>query len=166
MSLALRFAHDKGRLAGKRGIALQLPETHLAVEYAQYLGAQDSGYYGWQMKVLDPVRFLRAIGPALEVRLGASLQAGYTGVLRFLLYGRKYSLDLRFENGLLAEVSTGDEQGADARMTIKQATQLWLGWRGRNALEHWYPDFHTQEPARQLIDVLFPKSSAYIYMPY
>jgi predicted N-acetyltransferase YhbS len=164
--LALRFARDRGRLAGKCGIALQLPETHLAVEYARYLGAQSSGYYGWQMKVLDPVRFLRAIGPALEARLGASLLAGYTGVLRFMLYGLRYRLSLRFENGLLAEVLIGDEEEADARMMVKQATQLWLGWRGREALEHWYPDFHTQESARQLIDVLFPKSRAYIYMPY
>jgi GNAT superfamily N-acetyltransferase len=163
---ALRFAREKGELAGKRCIALQLPENHPAVEYARYLGGADTGYYGWQMKVLDPVCFLRAIGPALEERLEASLQTGYTGALRFLLYGQKDRLDLRFQDGRLVDVSTTDGNEADARMTLKQATQLWLGWRGREALERWCPDFRTQESARQLIDVLFPKSRAYIYMPY
>jgi hypothetical protein len=51
-------------------------------------------------------------------------------------------------------------------MSLNQATQLWLGWRGREALEDWYPDFSTKEPSRLLLDVLFPKAWAYIYMPY
>jgi hypothetical protein len=51
-------------------------------------------------------------------------------------------------------------------MSLKQATQLWLGWRGREAMEAWYPDFWTREHARHLLDVLFPKARAYIYMPY
>ena len=166
IQLALRFAIEKGRQAGKRGIALQLPENHPAVDLARYFGAIDTGYYGWQMKVLDPVCFMRAIGPALEERLAASLLAGYTGALVCVLYGQQKRLALCFQDGRLVDVTASDEKKSDVRMTAKQATQLWLGWRGREALEHWYPDFHTSRPARQLIDVLFPESQAYIYMPY
>jgi len=163
---ALRFALVKGQLVGKRGIALQLPENHPAVECARYLGAINTGYYGWQMKVLDPVRFMSAIGPIMEERLAASLLSGYTGALVFALHGQQRHLALRFQDGRLVNVNTPDGTEADARMTAKQATQLWLGWRGREALEDWYPDFSTHTSARHLIDVLFPKSQAYIYMPY
>jgi hypothetical protein len=55
---------------------------------------------------------------------------------------------------------------ADVRATFKQATQLWLGWRGREALEEWYPDFWSRDGARHLLDVLFPETRAYIYTPY
>jgi hypothetical protein len=51
-------------------------------------------------------------------------------------------------------------------MTLKQATQLWLGWRERKALEAWHPDFWTRETSRFLLDVLFPQTRAYIYVPY
>jgi GNAT superfamily N-acetyltransferase len=165
--VALRFVRDRGQSANKRGVTLQLPENHPAVSVGRYLGAIDHGYYGWQMKVLDPISFMRAIGPALEGRLAGSLLAGFSGELVFVLYGYPSRLALRFHEGRLVEVTTADrETEAHARMTLKQATQLWLGWRGREALEKWNPDFSSGATSRQLIDVLFPKAHAYIYMPY
>jgi GNAT superfamily N-acetyltransferase len=163
--MTLRFARDRGRSADKRGLKLQLPASHVAVKAARYLGGVDAGYYGWQMKVLDPVGFLWAIRPALEARLAGSLLAGYSGGLVFQFYRSR--LALRFEAGELIEVTAPDRVGeADARMTLKQATQLWLGWRGRETLENWYPDFWTQASSRLLLDVLFPRAQAYVYMPY
>jgi predicted N-acetyltransferase YhbS len=163
--VALNFARERGRCADKRGLKLQLPACHPALAVARHLGGADTGYYGWQMKVLDPVRYMRAIGPALEGRLARSVLAGHSGALVFDFYRSR--LVLRFEVGRLVEAkSTLNEEPADARMSLKQATQLWLGWRGREALEAWHPDFWTREQARHLLDVLFPKARAYIYMPY
>jgi hypothetical protein len=115
--------------------------------------------------VLDPVGFMQLIGSALERRLEASLLAETSASLVFDLYRSR--LRLRFKRGELIEIDqTGDNVEADAGMTLKQATQLWLGWRGRQELEAWYPDFWTREHARQWIDVLFPEARACIYMPY
>jgi GNAT superfamily N-acetyltransferase len=163
--VALRFARDQARSGCKCGLRLRLPTDHLAVVFARYLGAMDRGHYGWQMKVLDPVGFMQAIGPALEARLAGSLLAGYSGSLVFNLYPSR--LTLRFDAGRLVEVSapTGEVE-ADAGLTLPGATQLWLGWRGREALEEWYPDFWSRQGARHLLDVLFPRARAYIYQPY
>jgi hypothetical protein len=163
--VALRFACERGRSADKRGLKLNLPACHPATSVARYLGGVDTGYYGWQMRVLDPVGCVQAIRPALERRLASSVLAGYSGALVFDFFRSR--LVLRFELGRLVEADAiSDEEQSDARMSLKQATQLWLGWRGREALEAWYPDFSTREQARHLLDVLFPKARAYIYMPY
>jgi predicted N-acetyltransferase YhbS len=166
--MALRFARQRGEAADKRGLTLQLPESHPAVEVARYLGAIDGGHYGWQMKVLNPAAFLHEIKPALETRLDGSVLAGYSGALVFDLY--RSCLALRFEAGELLQVNavTDDAHSvqADARMSLKQATQLWLGWRCRKAMERWYPDVWSRVEAQHLLDVLFPKAQAYIYMPY
>jgi GNAT superfamily N-acetyltransferase len=166
--LALQFARERGRAENRDGLRLQLPEDHPAVRVAGYLGGVDTGYYGWQMKVLDLAGFMRAVGSTLEARLAASVLDGYSGTLLFNLYRSR--LALRFERGRLAEVDgTHSSRGGDrpgARMRQKQATQLWLGWRGREALEGWYPDFSTRAEARHLLDVLFPRARAYIYTAY
>lgn len=168
VNAALRFAREMGKTADKRGIRLQLPESHPAVLLARYVGGVDRGYYGWQMKVLDPPALMWQIKSALEQRLAQSLLAGYSGALVFDLYRSR--LRLGFEQGILVEANIGEagpeELQADARMTSKQAVQLWLGWRGRERLEAWYPDFSTREPSRHLLDVLFPQAQAYIYTPY
>ncbi len=148
---------------------MRLPAGHPAVTVAGYLGAVDQGHYGWQMRVLDPVGFMQAIGPALEARLAASVLAGYSGTLLFDLYRSR--LALRFEAGRLAEVTVPDgtadlQPEACASMRLQQATQLWLGWRRREALEAWYPDCSSQAAARHLLDVLFPVARAYIYAHY
>jgi predicted N-acetyltransferase YhbS len=163
--MALRFARDRGLDAEKRGLTLQLPENHPVVGFARYLGPLNGGHYGWQMKVLDAVSFIEGIRPALEARLSGSLLADYSGTLAFDLYRSR--LELSFEDGRLTAVKIPERvDDADARMSMSQATQLWLGWRGREALEDWYPDFSTKAPSRSLLDVLFPKARAYIYMPY
>jgi GNAT superfamily N-acetyltransferase len=168
---ALRFVRQKGLACQhgltrkKAGLRLRMPASSPAVNLALEFGAVSRGHYGWQMQVLDPVGFMRAIGPALEERLARSPLAGYGGSLVFDLYRSR--LALRFEAGKLAEVSTPlDDVQAHAGLRLKTATQLWLGWRGREALEAWYPDFWSQEAARPLLDVLFPQTRAYVYMVY
>jgi predicted N-acetyltransferase YhbS len=162
---ALRYAAERGKAAEKRGLKLQLPSDHPAVIIARYLGAADAGYYGWQMKVLDVIGFLRDIGRALELRLAQSPLAGFSGMLVFDLYRSRVALS--FDKGQLIEVKEPDTAvEADAGMALEQATQLWLGWRSRDALEDWYPDFWSRRSARHLLDVLFPQARAYIYTPY
>lgn len=165
---ALRFAADRAHADDKDGVRLRLPAQHPAVTVARYLGAVDQGHYAWQMRALDPPGFMQAIGPALEERLAASVLAGYSGTLLFDLYRSR--LALRFEAGRLVEVHEPDGEADHqpqvyARMQRQQAMQLWLGWRGREALEAWYPDFSSQEAAHHLLDVLFPRARAYIYTP-
>ncbi len=168
---ALRFARQQGLVRQKGlvrkepGLRLRMPASDPAVNLALELGAVSRGHYGWQMQVLDPVGFMRAIGPALQERLAGSELAGHSGSLVFDFYRSR--LALRFEAGKLVEVGAplGDAR-ADAGLRLETATQLWLGWRGREALEAWYPDFRLQEAARPLLDVLFPQARAYVYMVY
>jgi hypothetical protein len=161
----LRFAREKAQASRWPALRLQLPESHSAVTVARYLGARAVGYYGWQMKVLDPAAFMRAIAPTLAERLAGSVLAGYDGWLVFNLFRSR--LALQFGAGALVYAGPAEEGlPSDVQASRKQATQLWLGWRGRQALQDWYPDFNVREPARLLVDVLFPRTAGYIYVAY
>lgn len=163
---ALRFARVRAEADGHPSIGLQLPAAHPASQWARALGVKEEGVYGWQMKVLDPVRFLNAIARALEGRLLGSELDGFCGDLNFELYLAK--VGLRFEDGRVRALSLDPEADTDVSIPPFAATQLWLGWRSFAELDDWHKDVRADDQSRPLLDLLFPplEGAAHIYLGY
>ena len=163
---ALRFARGRAGEGGHESVGLQLPAGHAACRWAEERGHQEEDVYGWQMKVLDPVRFLSAIVPLLEGRLAASALEGYSGELRFNLYQRK--VGLRMEGGRVSALALEAEAETDVNLPPFAATQLWLGWKSFAALDDWHKDVRATEEKHTLLEVLFPPlpDRVHIYLGY
>ena len=118
------------------------------------------------VRVADVPAFLRTITPALERRLAVSRTHGdHTGDLRISLY--KGGVKLGFVLGHLAEVEpwtdvrTGRNDVLFPGLTF---LQLLFGHRSLTELEHAYPDCRaTNDPAFELLNVLFPKRPSWVW---
>lgn len=152
---ALRFTRGRAEEGGHESVGLQLPANHPASEVARHMGVKEERTYGWQMKVLDPIRFLNAVAPALEERLVTSALNGFSGELCFNLYRQK--LKLCVADGKVTAVPLADDADTDVSLPPLVATQLWLGWKSFAALDDWHKDVWAEEQARHLLAVLFPQ---------
>ncbi len=163
---ALRFARGRASEGDHESVGLQLPAGHAACRWARERGHQEAGIYGWQMKVLDPVRFLSAITPLLEQRLATSALAGYGRELRFNLYRLKVGLHM--DGGRVSVLALDPEAETDVNLPPFAATQLWLGWKSFAALDDWHKDVGAKEEKHSLLDVLFPplNDRVHIYLGY
>ncbi len=126
------------------------------------LGAEPRRSYAWQIKVLDPAGFLRAIGPALERRLVGSPWEGLTQTITIKLYTQFVAL--RFEAGRLVEVTNPpDAKNCELNLPPNAAAMLWLGYRSIEELMGWYPDAGAKDKtAQRLAGVLFPKKESWV----
>jgi predicted acetyltransferase len=161
---ALRFAGERARAGGHEAVGLQLPGNHPACVLSRYRGIREERPYGWQMKVLDMVRFLEMIAPVLEKRLASSLLSGIREELIWNLYRDR--VGLRIENGRVAPFVPKPDAEADVGSPPLVATQLWLGWKSFAALDDWYKDVWAKDERRLLLEVLFPPTRAHIYVGY
>ena len=141
-----------------------MPANHPASLVARDMGIGEERTYGWQMKVLDPVRLLNVIAPALEGRLAASLLRGYGGELNLNLYRQK--VGLRIEAGRVSAVPLDAEAATDVNIPPPVAIQLWLGWKSFPALDEWHKDVWAKKEKHHLLEVLFPPAEAHIYLGY
>jgi hypothetical protein len=119
------------------------------------MGVKEERTYGWQMKMLDPIRFLNAVAPALEERLVTSVLKGFSGELCFNLYRQK--LKLCVVDGNVTAVPLADDADTDVSLPPLVATQLWLGWKSFVVLDDWHKDVWAEDQARHLLAVLFPQ---------
>jgi hypothetical protein len=114
--------------------------------------------YPWYLRVPDLPRFLQHIQPALERRLAASPQAGYTGELLLDFY--RGGLRLAFAEGKLTtaehwQKGIWDEPGAGFPPLV--FTQALFGHRSLADLRDIFPDVWAEGIAGPLLDALFPK---------
>ena len=133
-------------------------------KYLISLGAKTNKPYAWQVKILNPRKFLEKLGPTLERRICASKFKGLTKELRLNFW--KYALSLSFEGGKLVSVSDVAESGRSIGLNPYASIQLFLGFRSREELEFAYPDFYVRDGFESLIDVLFPRKPSYIHYCY
>jgi predicted acetyltransferase len=159
---ALRFAGERARAGGHEAVGLQLPADHPACVLAHYQGIKQEHPYGWQIKVLDVVRFLDVIAPVLEERLASSLLSGIREELTWNLYRDRVAL--RIEDGRVTPFVPKPE--AEVGIPPPVATQLWLGWKSFAALDDWHKDVWAKDEKRLLLEVLFPPTRAHIYVGY
>jgi predicted N-acetyltransferase YhbS len=146
-------------------IRLNLPASNDLVQMARPYGAVSEGTYSWQIYVPDMAALLRAIGPALEDRLAASLYAGLTREVGINFY--RDGLVLRFEQGRLRAVAALEGQGqADLSLPSWAFVPLVLGHRTLDELRITYPDTNWRGASRLLLETLFPRGEAFIHTIY
>lgn len=155
-------------LAKKRhrpGLRLCLPEACTLTRLARSLGAQDLGRYGWQVRVPDHPRLLRAMAPLLARRLARSTFTGLSRCIDVDLYDE--TLRLCFSSGSLEQVEQIEHTPtASIRIPRRLFVQLLLGSRTREGLESWHPDVLSLPADRMLIDILFPPLAGFLNTPY
>jgi hypothetical protein len=161
----LRRVSLLARERGQPGIRLNLPESCTLMRLARSLGARDLGRYAWQVNIPDRAQLLRALAPVLERRVAQSALAGLTREVRLSLY--EETLCARFESGRLQDLTREDPNGAETiRMPPAQFVPLVLGHRSREELQAQHPDVSVAPSERMVLDVLFPRVEAFLYLPY
>ncbi len=120
--------------------------------------------YAWYIRVPDLPAFVGRIAPALERRLAASAQAGYTGDLTLSFY--RTGLRLRLDKGrLTVEAWTPERvEAGDAAFPDLTFLQLLFGFRSLDELRHAFPDCSAStDPAQVLLPILFPKQPSDVW---
>ncbi len=120
--------------------------------------------YAWYLHVPDLPAFMRRIAPALEARLAASPQAGYTGELRVNFF--RHGLGLCFDAGRLTVSDWKPDRvdAGDAAFPDLTFLQLLVGYRSLEELLFAFPDCATTtDDARALLPILFPKQDSNVW---
>ncbi len=152
---------------GEETILFNLPDDSTLMQVARWLGAKENGIYPWQILIPDLTAFLKALTPAIERRIETSQYANLTREVRICLFRR--TILLRFENGRLLDVDNigftnwEEEQILFPPLSI---VPLVLGYRSAKELQEMYPDITIGQDQQQLISVLFPKMTSFIYTIY
>jgi predicted N-acetyltransferase YhbS len=152
---AVRFqVHDAHPLVGALS---EIAPVTVARPYSPYP-------YPWYIRVPDLPRFIQRVAPALERRLAASAQAGYSGELTLDFY--RSGLRLAFEGGRLV---TADDWRPPLWVEAKAGfpplvfLQLLCGYRSLSDLREVYPDVWAEGEAAPLLDALFPRRTSSLY---
>ena len=112
----------------------------------------------WYIRVPDLVRFVTHVTPALERRLAASAQAGYTGELAIDFY--RGGLRLAFDGGKLAVVENWQRPlWGESKIGFPPLVflRLLFGYRSLHELRSLSPDVWAEGDAAPVLDALFPK---------
>ncbi len=151
---------------GKADIRLSCADACPLVPTAKAWGAKDTGRYAWQIHLPDVTRLLRAIAPVLERRIAASPFAGLSETVSINMFRETYTLC--FEGGKITAVEPVGFTDWPGGLSIPPLlfAPLVLGYRSREELRAAHPDVAIWGQSQYLIDVLFPKMSAFLYCAY
>lgn len=153
------------------------PDTPPPAQVGLYLGRAHPAYdvlndvltppeahpYAWYIRVPDLPRLVRELAPVLERRLASSALAGHTGEIAIEFY--RGGLRLAFEQGRLTTAedwSRGMWGKAQAGFPPLVFLQLLFGHRSLAQLRDAYPDVYAEDPARLLLEALFPRTPAWV----
>ncbi|MCX6642631.1 MAG: hypothetical protein NTV15_04505, partial [Candidatus Bathyarchaeota archaeon] len=134
-------------------------------KYLLSLGAKEKPLYGWQVKIVDPFRVIEIISPVLEGRIANSPLRNYTGQIPLNLYG--VTVTLTFAGGAITNVERSSSTQREAVLINPRVfPKLLLGYRNLNELELEYLDVRIKPEYREIVSVLFPKTSSHIHTCY
>lgn len=122
--------------------------------------------YAWYVRIPDLPRFLNAIAPALERRLSASPEAGWSGDLHLSFY--RSGLKLRVESGRITVESWQPAHSEDGDALFPDLTflKVLLGYRSLADVQYAYPDCIVATPAGQALGpILFPQRYSHLWDP-
>jgi GNAT superfamily N-acetyltransferase len=120
--------------------------------------------YAWYLRVPDLPAFLSHIAPALERRLAASAQAGYSGEMTLNFF--RSGIRLTFDAGRIGVASWTPEriEAGDALFPDLSFLPLLFGFRSLEEIQCHYPDCSTAtDEARALLPILFPKKDSRVW---
>ena len=145
--------------------------TNALVQLGRSLGSTPLVCDQWLLRVTDVAAFLTRIAPALEQRVAASDCAGLNATLTVNLFRSAFSL--RFTRGKLSgidelgfvDASMGAD-GGDLCIPPDAFVRLLFGYRSLDQLRDAWPDIIVKPQRRHILDVLFPRMTSCVWMPY
>jgi hypothetical protein len=146
------------------GIAFDLGETHPLYDTVPDRLPKVGRPYAWYLRVPDLAAFLNHVAPALEQRLAASPQGGYSGELTISFFHS--GIRLVFEEGLVtvAEWRPDRIEAGDALFPELSFLPLVFGFRSLDDVQRAYPDCAVAtDDARALLPILFPKKDSQVW---
>jgi GNAT superfamily N-acetyltransferase len=161
----LNLLANRARAAGQDGIRLNLPATSSLLKLARAYGAASLGSYSWQVRVPDMAALLTRLGPVFSARLSGSAFAGLTRKIGLDFY--RHCIELEFSGGALKSAVLV-KHGAEPILRIppEQAVPLVLGGCTLAEIGESYPDARAEHLWKPLVEVLFPKTRAYLATIY
>jgi len=170
MALLLQLkAETAAEAAGEIRLAGSPLDT--LVRLGRSLGSTPQPCGQWLLRFPDVAGLLAKIGPVLERRLVRSGYAGLTADLCLNLFREAFVL--RFEAGKLSGVEPAGfvdasmgADGGDLCIPPEAFVRLVLGYRSLDELRDAWPDIWVRARSRYLVEALFPRMSACIWMPY
>lgn len=155
----------RARAEGQDGIRFNLPQTAGLLQLARAYGAASLGTYSWQVRVPDMAALLGRMGPVLNARLAGTPFAGLTRKVSLDLYRQQVELDFR-GGELVSAVSVKHSENPILRIPPEQAVPLVLGGRSLDEINASHPDATPRHLWRPLVEVLFPKTRAFLSTIY
>lgn len=165
----LRYLDAAGMAYAKRDggelntIAFELGEAHPLYETVPHRLPVIERPYAWFVRVPDLPAFVRHIAPALDARLAASPQAGYSGEMTMSLF--LSGLRFRFAEGRITVAPWTPEQieAGDAAFPGLTFLPLLFGFRSLDEILHAWPDSAVvSDAARALLPILFPRKPSHV----
>ena len=155
---------DSGKEAAFETITFRLGEQHPVYDtIAERLPVVQKPY-AWYIRVPDMQAFVSHITPALEKRLAASVQGGYTGEMKISFY--RGGLLFKFQGGGISVEGWKPDRVEEGDATFPDLTfvQLLFGYRSLEELQHAFPDCEARtDAARALLPILFPKKNSNVW---
>jgi hypothetical protein len=115
--------------------------------------------YAWYLRVPDPLGFLNRIRPVLEKRLGWSVAAGHSRLLKISFY--RTGLRMTIEDGRITSIDSwqpSTEEEGDIAFPALTFLQVLFGYRSYDELHQAFADcWCDHEDVHILINILFPK---------
>jgi hypothetical protein len=146
------------------GIIFDLGETHPLYDTVPRRLPRVDRPYAWYLRVPDLAGYVRHIAPALERRLAASPQGGYSGDLTVSFF--QSGLRLVCEEGRItvAEWRPDRIEAGDALFPDLSFLPLLFGFRSLEDIERAYPDCAVAtDAAAALLPILFPRKDSRVW---
>jgi hypothetical protein len=156
------------RLGGSR--SRHLPNNTL-LRAAHSLGSTTLPCDQWLLRIPNISAFIGKLRPVLEHRLATSDCAGASAEICINLYREAYVL--HFEQGKLTGVdapgfvdASMGADGGDLCIPTDAFVRLVVGYRTLDELRDAWPDVVIRPRSRHLLDILFPRITSCVWMPY
>jgi len=146
-------------------------DENTMVKAAKNFGSLRSKPEQWLVRITQMSSFIRKLSPVLERRLANSEFAGINGDIVINLYRQAYKLS--FCKGKLVTAddigfkdSSMGAYGGDLCIPQDAFIRLLFGFRTLDQLTDAWPDIVINPAKRCLFDILFPRLTSHIYLPY
>ena len=157
----------------KKAVEIQVnwPRTQALTRLAESLGSVTVKSTKWLLRVPDIAGFLLKIRPVLDRRIAASEFAGTTRDFVLNLFREAFRITLKegrvdaVERAGFVDASMGAD-GGNLNIPTDGFLRLLFGQNTLDELYDAWPDIVCRPEDRTLVEVLFPRRSAYLYTPY
>lgn len=178
MNFLLYNLKKRATAENKPFMRFNIPAESTAGKFVIALGAEKPKSYAWQIKIPDKVKFLNKLKPVFNERLKQSEMNKYSDTIRFDFFTE--SIDIVLKNGIIESIEQSSLKEVENAFYVPADlfAALVLGHRNWEQLQYFRPDigpaniYHNPElkpsddKTWQLMNVLFPVETSWVYLPY